>query len=305
MFFRERAARQEQVRLREVADRALANEAELRRKAENRERITQAAFLIGRDELSAADALMDKITDLQPSLEAESVLRRLGEWHVMRNDWDRAAARFEQLLQADQKDKSEMITSDLLMAGPIQIERGDVQGYEHFRRAAIARFAGTDNPIDAERTLKISLLLPADDDVMKALEPFDRLAADSFEKHGDNAGTSSLMAAWRCVSLALMAYRQNYTPTAKEWCRKCLSYPENTPARIATAHVIRAMAAHKLGEVDESRTELAAGRKMIEAEFADGLGPGNGSLGWWYDWLFARVLLREAEGLIEPARSSE
>ena len=305
LFLRERAAREQQVRLREVADRALANEAQLRTKAENRERITQAAFLLSRDELQAADELVDKVTDLQPSLEAEAVLRTLGEWHVLRNDWKRAAARFEQLLQADQQDKSEMITSDLLMAGPIQIELGDVQGYEHFRRAAIARFTDTTNPIDAERTLKISLLLPADDEVMKSLQAFERLAAESFEKHGADAGTSSLMAAWRCISLALMAYRQDYTPTAKEWCRRSLNYPVNTPPRIATAHIIRAMAAQKLAEVDEARSELAKGRKMVQAEFVGGLEPGNGAVGFWYDWLFARVLLREAAAMIDPPPDSE
>ena len=297
MFFREREARQEQVHLREVADQARANEAHLRLQTECRERITQAAFLISRGQLEAADLLVAKVAEVPPSLEAESVLRKLGEWHALRNEWDQASDRFTQLLQADQGDKSENITTDLLMAGPIQIERGDIQGYEHFRHAAIARFAGTSNVIDAERTLKISLLLPPDADVMKSLEPFDRAAAESFEKYGVNAGSNPLMAAWRCVSLALMADRENYTPTAKEWSRKCLAYSVKTPARIATAHVIRAMACYKLGETAEYRSELAEGRKLIEAQFAAGLKPGDGAEGFWFDWLFARVLLREADSL--------
>jgi serine/threonine protein kinase len=297
MFFREREARQEQVHLREVADQARANEARLRVQTEYRERITQAAFLISRNQLEAADLLVAKVAEVQPSLEAEAVLRKLGEWHTLRNEWDQAADRFNQMLQADQGDKSENITTDLLMAGPIQIERGDIQGYEHFRRAAIARFTNTTNIIDAERTLKISLLLPPDAELMRSLEPFDHAAAESFQKHGVNAGSNPIMAAWRCVSLALMAYRENYTPTAKEWCRKCLAYPLKTPARIATAHVIRAMACYKLDELAEYRSELAEGRKLIEAQFAAGLGPGNGAQGWWYDWLFARVLLREADAL--------
>jgi serine/threonine protein kinase len=296
LFFREREARQEQVHLREVADQARANEGRLRVQTEYRERITQAAFLISRNQLEAADLLVAKVAEVQPSLEAEAVLRGLGEWHALHNEWDQAADRFHQLLQADQGDKSENITSDLLMAGPIQIERGDVQGYEHFRRAAIAQFAGTTNVIDAERTLKISLLLPPDAEVMKLLEPFDRAAEESFQKHGVNAGSSPHMAAWRCISLALMAYRQNYTPTAKEWCRKCLAYQPQTPARTATAHIIRAMACYQLGELTAYRSELAEGRKLVEAQFASGLKPGGGT-GFWYDWVFARVLLREADAL--------
>jgi len=304
MFLRERAARKEQVRLRMVADAALQNEAALRHKAENRERITQAAFLISREMLEPADQLVAQVGELEPSLEAESVLRRLGEWRALRNEWKIASARFTQLLQADQLDKSENITGDLLMAGPIQIEMGDLQGYEHFRRAAIEQFAGTTNVIDAERTLKISLLLPADDEVMQSLERLNRVAAESFEKHGARGGSSPLMASWRCMSLALMAYRQNYLPTAKEWSRKSFGYGVDIPARNATVHLITAMANHQLGEKAEASSELAKGRKLVEAAFSDGLDRGSWNSGWWYDWLFARVLLREAEALIEPPTAS-
>jgi eukaryotic-like serine/threonine-protein kinase len=295
MFFRERHAREEQFRLREVASHALDNEAKFRVQAENRERITQAAFLISRDQLEEADAVVAKVTTIEPSLEAEAVLRRLGEWHALQSRWDRSAARFDQLLQADQQDNSEMITMDLLMAGPIQVERGDIKGYEHFRSAAIARFSSTTDARYAERTLKISLLLPADEKVIKSLKPFESIAAGSFERDPVNGETFPLMAAWKCISLALMAYRQNYLPTAQEWCRQSLAYQENTPARIATAHIISAMASHQLGENDQAGSELEAGRKLVEAQFAANLTAGNGTEGFWFDWLFARVLLREAD----------
>ncbi|HSU54170.1 MAG TPA: serine/threonine-protein kinase [Candidatus Dormibacteraeota bacterium] len=298
MFFRERSARKEQVRLREVASRALENEGHLRLQAENRERVTQAAFLISRNQLPDADEIVGKASEIQPSLEAENVLRRLGEWHALRSEWDQAAARFEQLLKADQKDDSEMITLDLLMAGPIQIERGDVKAYEHFRRAAIERFKNTSDVTDAERTLKISLLAPGDAEVIRALKPFQAMATESFETDPVNAGTYPLMAAWRCISLALMAYREDYMPTAQEWCRQAASYEVNTPARIATAHIINAMASYQLGEVSEARSEFEAGRKMVESQFSTGLTSGNGQDGFWFDWLFARVLLREARSLM-------
>jgi len=294
MMIKEREARQRAV----AAEQA---EFRLRQEAENREKITQAAFLISQEKMAEADRMVDKVSNLQPSLEAEDVLRTLGEWHALQGHWKLAAARFIALLQADQSDKSEMITSDLLLAGPVLIESGDVRGYEHFRQKAIARFAGTTNPVNAERTVKISLLIPADPQTMKLLEPFAELAAKSFERDGINAGSSPLMASWRCVSLSLMAYRQGYTPTAKEWGRRSLSYPINTPARIATVHVIRAMACQQLGEVEQAHSELEQGRKMIEDQFARGLKKGNGPEGWWADWHFARILLREAEALIEPS----
>jgi hypothetical protein len=182
------------------------------------------------------------------------------------------------------------------MAGPILIECGDKSGYEEFRRSAIAHFAGTADPVFAERTLKISLLLPADTRVMKSLEPLGDVAANSLQGLPD---FNDNMVAWRCISVALMAFREGYTPTAKVWCQKCLSASDNNSGRIATAHVIRAMACWKLGEADEARAELALGRQAVEPAFAGGLPVGNGGSGWWYDWLFARILLREAVGMIE------
>jgi serine/threonine protein kinase len=267
----------------------------LLREAEDRGRIAQAAYLMSQNKFEDADSLAGKVLVLKPSLEAEKVLRDLGWWHVTKGEWAPAAERFKLLLQVDQRDNSWQITDDLLMAGPILIERGDMKGYEQFRRAAIAHFARTNDPIFAERTLKISLLLPADEQVMNSLQPFSDVAANSLQGLPD---FNENMVAWRCISVALMAYRQGYTPTAKAWCQRCLSNPENNPARIATAHVIRAMAGHQLGEIADSRAELALGRQLIDAEFADGLTVGTGGAGWWYDWLFARILLREAEGLI-------
>jgi hypothetical protein len=257
--------------------------------------------MISRGENEAADALVDKITRLAPSLEAESVLRALGEWHALKGRWTSAAERFSLLQDVDQKDNSWAITTDLLMAGPIQIERGDMQGYEHFRQAAIIRYTGTTDPVFAERTLKISLLVPADDKTMHVLRAFSSLASDSLQKPGHDP----LMESWRCVSLGLMAYRQGYTPTAKVWCNQCLSYDQNNSARIATAHVIQAMACYQLGETEMATNELVLGRSQIEAKFSKDLDAGDGLNGFWYDWLFARILQQEAEGLIEKSRPAK
>ena len=299
-WFQEREARKKAVEAQMQALAAEQQQARLRMQAEDRERITQAAFLISQDNVKDADELVQKVSELKPSLEAESVLRTLGEWHVLKGDWAQAAERFNLLLEADQKDNSWQITEDLLKAGPILIERGDLKGYERFRQAAIARFADTTDPILAERTLKISLLTPADDKLIHSLQPFYDISAKSMDK----AGANPVMESWRCVSLALMAYRQNYTPTAKDWCRRCLAYPQYNPARAATAHIIQAMACYRLGELETAQSELVLGRDGIKVEFAKGLNVGNGSLGFWYDWLFARILLREAEALMEKVPAS-
>ena len=300
-WHQEREARKRAVVAEQQALAAEQQQARLRLEAEDRARITQAAFFISQGKIDKADDLVNKVSALKPSLEAEAVLRTLGKWNALKGQWTQAEERFNLLLAADQKDNSWEITDDLLKAGPILVERGDMQGYEHFRRAAVARYQDTADPVFAERTLKISLLIPADAELMKFLKTLSEVSANSMEKPEQDP----IMEAWRCVSLGLMAYRQGYTPTAKAWCRRCLAYPQYNPSRIATAHVIQAMACGQLGEVETARSELAQGRDLIAAEFAKGLGEGNGNVGLWYDWLFARILFREAEALIEttsPAR---
>ncbi|MFO1487228.1 MAG: serine/threonine-protein kinase [Verrucomicrobiota bacterium] len=287
-WHQERQARQEQARLRV--------------EAEDRERLAQAAYLTIQGKYEEADLLAAEVSTLKPSLESERVYRDLGWWYAKQGRWDSAAEHYKRLLQVDQKNNSWEITSDLLMAGPILIERQDLKGYEEFRQAAIAQFAGTTDPVFAERTLKISLLLPAGQPMMQSLQPLSDLAADSLQ---DVPDYNEPMVAWRCISLGLMAYRQGYMPSARAWAERCLSSSEINPARIATARVIRAMALWQLGERELSTQEMELSRKMITEQFANGLLPGTGGVGWWYDWLFARILLREAEVLLEnPAGRS-
>ena len=280
LFFREREAKQQKD--------------QLLQESQDRERIAHSAFLINQDRIEEADQVVDAIkTELSPSLEAESVLRTLGEWHTLQGRWDKAAARFIQLLQVDIKDNSWAITGDLLRAGPILIERGDIDGYNQFRRAAIARYIGTTDPVFAERTLKISLLLPADAQLMVELQPFADVAAEATQGE-----INETMTAWRCISLALMAYRQNEYTQALEWCRRARSYSEHESARVATALVIQSMSRFRSGESETAFGDLNKSKTMIDNRFNNvGLELGNGSSGFVYDWLFARILLREAEAL--------
>ena len=41
------------------------------------------------------------------------------------------------------------------------------------------------------------------------------------------------------------------------------------------------------------------GREIIESQFRSGSGPGEDVLGQWFDWLIARILLREATAFID------
>jgi tetratricopeptide (TPR) repeat protein len=201
------------------------------------------------------------------------------------------------LVQIDQLDGWDTFTLDYLALGPSLIEQGDLQGYEEFRRAAVARFTGATYRV-MDRIVKISLLLPADKQFMNSLLPLAEAARNSFtnETEGD-----VFQSAWRSLSLALLEYRRGDYTKAVEWCQRCLGYAEHNAPRTATAKVILAMAYYQLGRTDEARAQLTEARETIEDRFRTGLDRGSGVQGFWFDWAFGRILLREATSLINAS----
>ena len=108
-------------------------------------------------------------------------------------------------------------------------------------------------------------------------------------------GVSPTLPAGTMLSLALLEYRRgNYGP-AMDWSRRCIaSYPDYQAARVATAHVILALCCERQRQTGEARAELAKAQGMIDAQSIGESNPGNVTQGFWFDWLSARVLLREA-----------
>ena len=95
-----------------------------------------------------------------------------------------------------------------------------------------------------------------------------------------------------------MEYRSGNYAQAANWCRRCLNYPEYIAPRTATAHVLLAMADQKLGQTAEARTELAQAAEIIGNKYKTRLDRGTPMQGFWFDWAFARILLKEATDLI-------
>jgi tetratricopeptide (TPR) repeat protein len=231
-------------------------------------------------------------------VEGATVLRSVAEWHALRLQWKQAADRSGLLLQVNQLDGSDVSSLDHLRGGPVFIELGDTNSYERFRQAAIARYTAAPCPF-ADRIVKISLLLPANERLIESLKPL----AEETIKHLAEAdqGGDVFTAAWRSVSLGLLEYRRGNYLKAAEWCRRCLDYPGANAPRTATAQVILAMAYHRLGQTAEARAELAAGREIVESKFKTRLDAGGPVQGFWFDWLFARILLRESLAQLESS----
>jgi serine/threonine protein kinase len=302
LFLREREARKiaveaerQQAILREFAERGRANEAELRRQAEAREQITQAAFLIGMNQLEAADRAVAEIPPSQTTLEGAAVFRTLGEWNVLQGRWSEAAKRFHFLQRASILEGWDYSSLDYSRCAVTFVEAGDWEAYQQFRQSALAQFGETQDPVIAERTLKVCLLTPPDADLMAALRPLYEVSAESLRIKEGARTSEEWMIPWRCISVGLMELRLGRSKEAIAYSERSLAHRPINPARSATAQVILAMAHRQAGNRTRADEELAKIQTVIEEKFTKGLELGGGNDGYWFDWLLARILLREAQ----------
>lgn len=284
LFLREREARQ-----RAVA--AEQQQGKLRHDAELRAKTTQAALFVSQERFDDAEKLLGEIPFKDPTVEGAAVLRMVGEWHAFQGRWREAADRLTLLTQINQLDGWDNASLDCLRCGPALLEAGDIKAYERFRREAIARFGGTACPF-ADRIVKVSLLTPATKEMIASLQPL--VEANGKSLHLADAAGDDFQAAWRTVSLALLEYRSENYAQAIQWCERCLAYPEYNASRTATARIILAMAYQRLGRGGESRTELQGAREILETKLRGPLDRGTPVQGFWFDWIFASILAKEA-----------
>jgi len=66
-------------------------------------------------------------------------------------------------------------------------------------------------------------------------------------------------------------------------------------SRVVSVEVIQSMAHARLGQSEQARVELADSRFVIEDTFKRGVTNLPRWEGFWFDWVFARITLREAE----------
>ena len=285
---------------REARSRAVAAEqqqARLRREAEVRQRITQAALLVSQDHVNEADKILGEISLTQPTVEGAAVLRSVGEWHAMAERWLQAADRFTLLSKVDSFDGMDVATLDSLRLGPALIELRDIGRYERFRQETLALYPAATCPY-ADRILKICLLVPPPAASLDTLAKFAEATTKSIT--AAEAENDAFRAAWHAVALALWDYRTGNYAKAIEWCERCLACPENNPPRSATAQLVLAMACQQLSRVDEARAAFAAGREIVESKYRSHMDRGSPVQGFWFDWDFARILFRESAALVDP-----
>jgi serine/threonine protein kinase len=277
LFFREREARQQQAKL-------LAE-------AEKNEMITHAVSLVRDGKPGEADALLEQIRTppKRPSFDAVSVFRAVGDWLAVQQRWQEAARRYAFVMHLDEIDIWRPVTLDYQAYAVLLMETGDFSTYAQFCRTTAAKYAGESNGDASGRILKSCLLRPPAAELTSMLQPLAKVTEKEFPRSGSKP--------WMAIQVSLWHYRcGNYRSAAEFALPK--EGQSDTSAATATNCAIFAMALFHEGKVEEARTQLARAQKIVNAEFAQRLGEKDSRMGYWYDWVFARILLREAESTI-------
>jgi tetratricopeptide (TPR) repeat protein len=99
---------------------------------------------------------------------------------------------------------------------------------------------------------------------------------------------------------ALAEHRQGHWAAAVQFAEETLKSAGAVPARDAQAEALLAMARYRLGQPEAAREALAKARDLLpESLLAEGKIPPKLADGDWHDLLIAKVLIGEANGVLE------
>jgi hypothetical protein len=210
------------------------------------------------------------------------------------------------LIKADSSNDKEDLTIslDFVAIGSSLIEAGRPDGYAEFRKWAVGRFGENAAMLDVSRLLHAVLLLPADPDSLAKLDRMKAVLEQSeFDKAKLKSNWDREAAIWRAFGLAMLEYRQGRPARARHWAEVGMGFRENRDYINAALEPVFAMACFRLGDVKSAKTTLARTRRRIDRAFSPDLPAAYEPLGqyqgYWWDWIIARILFREAEALID------
>jgi serine/threonine protein kinase len=280
-----------------IRERDARRQAELLQgEAEDGEKLSRAVFLIREGNFQDADNLLKEIkTPLtKPSQDGVWAYRSMGNELARQGRWREAADHFLVLVNIDGLDVAKRVRLDNQSCAALLMECGDARGYDAFREAVIPKYTmGEGNQDERPTILKSCLLAPVDKNLAVQLQPL----ADQAEKWVDGLHEAAALR-WAVIPASLWRYRIGDYQGALDYARGGFDGSDSTSSHNAAIRLIMAMAMDRLGYKNDARLQLDAARVAIEARLHGPPVPGDSRLGYWYDWLFADVLLREAGALI-------
>jgi tetratricopeptide (TPR) repeat protein len=248
--------------------------------------LSNVAAAVGEHDLAEAQRLVDQMPTTVPEDDATSVdwLRFRGDLRAVAGRWKDAAADYAKVLEFEPNSHL-----DYHALAPLLVASGDLEAYRRLRGEIIARFGKTKDPAIAERTVKDCLILTTSSEAeMAALAQVADVAMA--------AGPDHASAAFFQFAKGLCEYRQGDFASAAQRMEQVLTRSGEFDFRDAQAHMVLAMARHQLHQVEEAKAALAKGNEIANPSLSL-LERGNIGV-YWFDWIVADTLQREATTLI-------
>ena len=273
------------------ASEAWANEAELRRQAEAREQLAEAVMLVYQGDYERAATLINLMDEppRKPSLDGVAALRAVGEWLALQGRWGESADRFLELMEIDKLDPWGAVTLDYQACGVVLVQCGRLEAYRSFRNDAVVRFGDETNGDAAGRILKTCLLLPVDELMLEKLSQMGDRVTEWTDKE-----PAVFRSGWAAIPRSLWEYRTGHFTQAEHFALMGLDV-NDVGAKGVTIRLLLALSCHQQGRVGEAQEYLSRSRTLIEQKEKSEADRGDIRGGLWYDWIFAQILLQEAE----------
>jgi serine/threonine protein kinase len=307
LFFRERESRkiavqakEQESRLREAAERGATNALLLQQAAESREKSIQAASQIQAGHFEEAEKLITAIPQKNQTMEGVQVLRSLGEWHAVRGEWINAANLFDTVLKVNQSESTYFATLDYERQVCTLLKLNDVARYDELRQDMAGRFIGTTERHIADRVLRYSLLLRPQTNLLESIQPY----VTCLTNQPINPASFADDSAWHLLGVGLYHYRTGHYSEGADYCQKCADYTGlagPNSARVVIANILLAMCDAQLGKEAEAQFHYDAAKNLVDEKCRKPL-PATDGFSSWFDWIYAQILLTEAEACLNSKR---
>jgi tetratricopeptide (TPR) repeat protein len=217
--------------------------------------------------------------------------RARGKWYAERGRWKDALADFTEVFRLDH------VSYEGLQLGILLAYVGEKDRFHEHGQAMLSRWASTEKNAEADHALKTIVLLPDFEADPKKLARLAEAVVAGSEKQE--------FFEYFLFAKGLYAYRTGKYADALAACR---ASRQRVGATVkygleilpALDLVVEAMALQAMGNADEARRSLDQAKPGIESHVPEFDSGGRND---WHDWLYAYILYREAETLLQGKKA--
>jgi tetratricopeptide (TPR) repeat protein len=248
--------------------------------------------LVAQEKLADAEQILDEILTPE-TLRNPSIIRALDlriDLSARQGQWEKAAADAARALELQPTDQNRFHA-----LAPLLVITHNHPGYEQLRRRVLTTFAGTTDPVVADRVAKDCLLLPCSDTELSKIDRLADIAVNAGEEASRRNEYLVLSVPFFQTCKASSEYRQGHFAESIDWAQKVVQSSQLYAK--AQVYSVLAMAQWRLGHTETARSTLAEADRSIKH-----ISGARNDQGEWLALIFARLWLEEANQLINSEK---